>query len=180
METINFVAWVVVIGGIAIFAIAVMVRAYGSNPSIARFPTPVPYATLLDTPSDASSSEPDSLAASATSEPENSESENSDLESSADQPVGVDITEAAIALFQSGVSAFQSGQYRDAVDWFNQAIQTDNTFAEAFHNRGLALANLKKDNEAVRSLVQASEAYALRDRPDGIQTVKQHLQQLAA
>lgn len=192
METVNFVAWVVVIGGIAVFAIAVMVRAYGASPSTARFSTPVPYPPSSDTPS-APSSDPDPAAPSATSDPEHPDPENSDPKNSevsnpesansndpaiVDPAILVEVTEAAIAPFQNGMSAFESGQYRDAVDWFNQAIQTDNTFAEAFHNRGLALANLKQDNEAVRSLVQASEAYAIRDCPDGIQTVKQHLQQL--
>lgn len=201
MEIVNFVAWVAVIGGIAVFAIAVMVRAYSTTPSTARFLDPVPHRLTPPEPG-ASSSEASSEASSetysgtysgtyseasaeasteeASQEPSDNPSDDSSSTPPSEVPESPAIAEAAIAPFQKGISAFQAGQYRDAVEWFNQAIQSDATFAEAFHNRGLALANLQKDNEAVRSLVQASQAYAIRNRPDGIQTIKQHLQQLAA
>ena len=193
MEIVNFVAWVAVIGGIAVFAIAVMVRAYSTTPSTARFLDPVPHRLTPPEPG-ASSSEASSETYSGTyseasaeasteeasQEPSDNPSDDSSSTPPSEVPESPAIAEAAIAPFQKGISAFQAGQYRDAVEWFNQAIQSDATFAEAFHNRGLALANLQKDNEAVRSLVQASQAYAIRNRPDGIQTIKQHLQQLAA
>ena len=137
MERINFLAWLITIGGIALFAGIVMVRAYGPG----RQAPPFAAAIAL-------------------------------VESERTEPP------EAIACFQSGYAAFQTQRYSQAVDAFTQALQQSPEFAEAFHNRGRALANLKQQPQAVRSLLQACDAYALNDNPDGLAQVKQDLGRL--
>jgi tetratricopeptide (TPR) repeat protein len=88
-------------------------------------------------------------------------------------------TEAA-AQFQQGVAAFQAGKYRKAVNRFSQAIQRVSTFAEAYHNRGLAFANLRQDDDAARNLVKAGEGYLEQGNQDAFATVKQNLEALKA
>ncbi|MGK7873033.1 MAG: tetratricopeptide repeat protein [Xenococcaceae cyanobacterium] len=82
--------------------------------------------------------------------------------------------------FQQGCDAYQAGNYRQAIDKFSQAIQLVSTFAEAYHNRGLAFANLRQDDDAVSNLVSAGEFYAQRGNQEGIAIVKQNLEALKA
>jgi tetratricopeptide (TPR) repeat protein len=80
--------------------------------------------------------------------------------------------------FQAGVKAFQAGDYRRSLACFQQVTQVDPASPEARHNLGLALANLRQDNEAVASLVRAGELYAQQEKGEAIALLKQHLELL--
>jgi tetratricopeptide (TPR) repeat protein len=75
--------------------------------------------------------------------------------------------EEALAIFQSllktdsnnatiwnniGIILFRQGEYREAVNAFGQAADTDPEFTNALYNKSLALVNLGKDTEALRHL----------------------------
>jgi tetratricopeptide (TPR) repeat protein len=83
-------------------------------------------------------------------------------------------TEAAVQ-FQEGKDAYQAGQYRKAIDYFTEAIQHETSLAQAYHNRGLAYANLLQDDDSVVNLLNASELYAQQDNQDALRLLKQHL-----
>jgi tetratricopeptide (TPR) repeat protein len=91
-------------------------------------------------------------------------------------PIPTDAGNGVAELFQQGIEAYQSGVYRRAVDHFSVVIQKDDTFAEAYHNRGLALANLRQDAEAVRNLMKAGDLYLEQGNQDAIVLLKQHLE----
>lgn len=80
--------------------------------------------------------------------------------------------------FQQGIEAYKSGNYRRAKDKFSSAIQLISTLAEAYHNRGLAFANLRSDDEAVANLLGASELYQQQGNGLAIETIKQNLEAL--
>ena len=84
----------------------------------------------------------------------------------------------AVEYFQQGFEAYRSGNYRQALDRFNRAIQLGSNFAEAYHNRGLIFANLRQDNEAAKNMVSASELYAQQGKQEAIAIVKQNLEKL--
>jgi tetratricopeptide (TPR) repeat protein len=94
-------------------------------------------------------------------------------------PPGLENANAA-SQFQQGVEAFQAGNYRQSVDCFTRVIQHLPDLAEAYHNRGLAIANLRQINEAVSNLVQAAELYLQQDQQAAAQQVKQNLELLKA
>ncbi|MBE9078765.1 hypothetical protein IQ241_15920 [Romeria aff. gracilis LEGE 07310] len=81
----------------------------------------------------------------------------------------------AQAAFEQGVKVFQGGDYRGAIARFTQVSRLEPSCAEAFHNLGLAQVNVGDDNQAVRSLLQASERYDRQGSKDGIDQVKQQL-----
>ncbi|MGL5082988.1 MAG: tetratricopeptide repeat protein [Microcoleaceae cyanobacterium] len=84
-------------------------------------------------------------------------------------------TEATLQ-FQDGCSKFQAGDYRRAIESFTRALQQLETLAEAYHNRGLAYANLRKDDDSVINLLKASELYSQQDQGENLRVLKQHLQ----
>jgi tetratricopeptide (TPR) repeat protein len=84
----------------------------------------------------------------------------------------------AANLFQQGCDAYRAGNYRRAIDRFNQVVQLDPDCAEAFHNRGLATANLRQDSDAAQMLLHAGELYLQQGNPDGFNQVKQDLEAL--
>ena len=86
----------------------------------------------------------------------------------------------AVALLQQGNQAFQAGNYRQAADRFAASLRLNPTLAEAYHNRGRAIANLRSDNEAASTLVKAGELYLQQDNTTGYEQVKQDLQRLKA
>jgi tetratricopeptide (TPR) repeat protein len=47
---------------------------------------------------------------------------------------------------------FRQGEYREAVNAFGQAADTDPEFTNALYNKCLALVNLGKDTEALRAI----------------------------
>jgi len=81
----------------------------------------------------------------------------------------------ASVYFQQGIEAYQSGKYRKAKDKFTSALELISTMAEAYHNRALALANLRSDDEAVADLIRASELYQQQGTGLAIDTIKQNL-----
>lgn len=81
----------------------------------------------------------------------------------------------ASVYFQQGIAAYQSGNYRKAKDKFSSAIQLISTLAEAYHNRGLAFANLRSDDEAVVNLIGASELYQQQANGSALEEIKQNL-----
>ncbi len=88
-------------------------------------------------------------------------------------PVQVDSEEQQLA--RVGCEAFRQGKFERAIAHFTQALQHDATLAEARHNLGLVQANLKRDNDAVRSLVQAGEVYLEQGNREGYERVKADL-----
>jgi tetratricopeptide (TPR) repeat protein len=84
----------------------------------------------------------------------------------------------ASVYFKQGIEAYQSGNYRQAKDKFSSAIQLMPTLAEAYHNRGLAFANLRSDDEAVANLISASELYQQQKNGFAIDLIKQNLEAL--
>ncbi|MEP0911199.1 tetratricopeptide repeat protein [Leptolyngbya sp. GB1-A1] len=90
------------------------------------------------------------------------------------------LNEEAALQFEKGCTAFGANQYRQAIDCFRRAIQLDPGFAEAYHNRGRATANLRQLNEAIGDLLQASEQYLAQDNVAGFDRVRQDLETLKA
>ncbi|MGV0027331.1 tetratricopeptide repeat protein [Phormidesmis priestleyi] len=98
------------------------------------------------------------------------------------EPISIELlpaTEASKAFYQ-GCLNYQTGKYQAAIDPFTQAIQLDPTFAEAFHNRGLTWANLRRDDDATINLVKASELYLERGDRASVAVIKQNLEALKA
>jgi tetratricopeptide (TPR) repeat protein len=88
-------------------------------------------------------------------------------------------TEACVQ-FQEGYNAYKGGQYRQAIDYFTQAIHYESNLAQAYHNRGLAYANLRQDDDSVVNLLSASELYSQQDNKEALLLIKQHLQAIKA
>ena len=86
----------------------------------------------------------------------------------------------ALQQFQQGIVAFREGRYPAAIEQFTQAIQLAPTFAEVYHDRGLAFANLRRDDDATFNLVKASELYLERGNRASVTIVKQNLEALKA
>jgi len=51
-----------------------------------------------------------------------------------------------------GIIQFRQGEYREAVNAFGQATDTDPEFTNAWFNKSLALVHLGKDTEVLRAL----------------------------
>lgn len=93
---------------------------------------------------------------------------------SADKPLPTLQPEAA-AAFEQGCAAYRANQFRRAVDCLTQTIQIDPTFAEAYHNRGRAIANLRRVPDGVADLVKASDLYLEQGQTDRLAQLKQDL-----
>lgn len=89
-----------------------------------------------------------------------------------------DVGSKASVYFQQGIEAYQSGNYRKAKYKFSSALQLISTLAAAYHNRALAVANLRSDDEAVADLIRASELYQQQGNGSAIALVKQNLEAL--
>ncbi len=148
MNTSSFLIWVIFLGAIAAFAVINMSQAYVGSGSLAV----VFSEPILPIPSSAANSEMALL--------------QQDKEVKQDKEV------------QQGNEAFQAGNYRKAADRFATAIQLNPNSAEAYHNRGRAIANLRSDNEAASTLVKAGELYLQQDNSTGYEQVKQDLRLL--
>jgi tetratricopeptide (TPR) repeat protein len=77
-----------------------------------------------------------------------------DLFTQATELVELGRLEEALALFQTniGIILFRQVKYREAVNAFGQAADTDPEFTNALYNKSLALVNLGKDTEALHHL----------------------------
>lgn len=95
----------------------------------------------------------------------------------APNPVPTLQTEAANS-FQQACESYRNGQYRQAIEQFSQAIQQDPDLAEAYHNRGRAIANLRRIPEAVADLVKAGECYSQQNNGTELAKLKQDLSSL--
>lgn len=95
-------------------------------------------------------------------------------------PTPTNLKPEVLDRFRSGVSAYCSGNYRRAADEFGRVIQTQPNLAQAHHNRGLAFANLRQDDNATRALVKAAELYLELGDKASADLVKQHLSALRA
>ncbi len=81
----------------------------------------------------------------------------------------------AIAAFNQGCTLFNQSDYRGAIDRFAAALALAPNWPEAYHNWGLALANLLDDNEAVPRLVKAGELYLNQGDLQGSALLRRHL-----
>lgn len=80
-----------------------------------------------------------------------------------------------VLQFQKACDAYRSSKFRRAIDQFTRLIQLQPTLAEAYHNRGLAAANLHQDDQAVSDLLQAGEQYLEQGNSAGFDRIKQDL-----
>ncbi|NJL48187.1 MAG: hypothetical protein HC929_12765 [Leptolyngbyaceae cyanobacterium SM2_5_2] len=91
----------------------------------------------------------------------------------------VPVGERARTQLQAGCDAFRRGRFNRAVTEFMAVMTAEPACAEAFHNYGLACANLGNDGLAVQALVKASDLYDQQGTKAGLDQVKQDLEQLA-
>lgn len=84
------------------------------------------------------------------------------------------------STFHQGYDAFQAGNYLSALELFTEVIDAAPQCPEAYHNRGLILANLRKDNQAVKDLAQAADLYAARENGTAIALIRKQLEQMKA
>ena len=84
------------------------------------------------------------------------------------------------STFHQGYDAFQAGNYQSAFESFTEVIQAAPECPEAYHNRGLVLANLLKDNQAVKDLAIAANLYAERENGTAIGMIRNQLEQIKA
>lgn len=82
--------------------------------------------------------------------------------------------------FEAGCQAFSEGEYAQAIAAFERELRSHPNHAEAYHNRGLAFANLRQDDKAVENLLKASQCYAEVDRPEALKQLRSQLQALKA
>ena len=94
-----------------------------------------------------------------------------------DQP-STPLASATLAIFVGAVGTYKAGDYRGAIEQFTQVVEQEPGCAEAWHNMGLAYANIGDNNKAVRSLLKASAAYDQQDTKAGIDRIKQELEVL--
>ena len=92
----------------------------------------------------------------------------------------LDLKNEALQSFEEGILEFKKRRYLAAIEHFTQAIQLNPTAAEIYHDRGLAFANLRRDDDATFNLVKASELYLERGDRDSVTIVKQNLEALKA
>ena len=90
----------------------------------------------------------------------------------------IDVT--VVSQFHRGMNAYKQQKYRQAIEDFSTCIDRMGSLAEAYHNRGLAFANLYQDREAVENLVKAGELYAEGNNEGGIRRIRQDLEVLQA
>lgn len=81
--------------------------------------------------------------------------------------------------FEAGCAAFAQGRYPAAIDQFTAVMVAEPNCAEAFHNGGLAYANMGTDGQAVQALLKASELYDRQSTKPRLDLVKQQLEQIA-
>ena len=90
----------------------------------------------------------------------------------------IPLSTEAQALYVAAVGTYRAGDYRSAVEKFTELLNQEPNCAEAFHNLGLAYANVGDNNKAVRSLLKAGDAYDQQDTKEGLEQIKQALERL--
>ena len=96
-----------------------------------------------------------------------------------DEP-SMPLTGADLEAFVGAVGTYLSGDYRGAIEQFTQVIEAEKGCAEAWHNVGLAYANVGDNNKAVRSLLKASDAYDKQGTKEGLDRIKENMERLKA
>ncbi|MGD1863135.1 MAG: tetratricopeptide repeat protein [Phormidesmis sp.] len=94
-----------------------------------------------------------------------------------DQP-SVAVSTEALNTFVGAVGTYKASDYRGAVDQFTEVLSKEPNCAEAFHNLGLAYANIGDNDKALRSLLKAGDAYDKQGTKEGIEQIKRDLKTL--
>ncbi|MBE9060727.1 tetratricopeptide repeat protein [cf. Phormidesmis sp. LEGE 11477] len=90
----------------------------------------------------------------------------------------IPLSTAAQTLYIAAVGTYRAGDYRGAIEQFTELLNQEPNCAEAFHNLGLAYANVGDNNKAVRSLLKAGDAYDQQGTKEGLEQIKQTLEKL--
>lgn len=96
-----------------------------------------------------------------------------------DEP-SLPLSQSAQTIFISAVSTYKAGDYRRAIDLCKATLEQEPNCAEAFHNMGLAYANIGDNDKALRSFLKAGDAYDKQETKAGIERIKQDLKTLKA
>ena len=91
-----------------------------------------------------------------------------------DQP-SVAVSSDALTSFVGAVGTYKAGDYRGAIEQFTAVLNKEPNCAEAFHNLGLAYANIGDNDKALRSFLKASDAYDKQGTKVGIEQIKRDL-----
>ena len=94
-----------------------------------------------------------------------------------DQP-SVAVSTEALNTFVGAVGTYKASDYRGAVDQFTEVLSKGPNCAEAFHDLGLAYANIGDNDKALRSLLKAGDAYDKQGTKEGIEQFKRDLKTL--
>lgn len=100
-------------------------------------------------------------------------------DSKIDRP-SIPLSTAAMGDFVGAIGTFKAGDYRKALEQLTKVVEQEPNCAEAWHNIGLAYANVGDNNKAVRSLLKAGDAYDRQGTKEGIEGVKQALETIKA
>ena len=65
--------------------------------------------------------------------------------------------ETSAVLFHQGFASHNKGKYKEAIEKYDEAIELNPVFAEAYNNRGLAKGDLKQYQEAIADYEKAIE-----------------------
>jgi tetratricopeptide (TPR) repeat protein len=79
----------------------------------------------------------------------------------------LDQQNAPAYLSYRGIAYLQSGQFKQSIADFEEAIAIDPQFADAYYFKGLALTNLDRDKEAIaafREYIRLGDDAALIDQ----------------
>ena len=96
-----------------------------------------------------------------------------------DEP-SLPLSQLAQTSFISAVSTYKAGDYRGAIDHCKTTLKQEPNCAEAFHNMGLAYANIGDNDKALRSFLKAGDAYDKQETKAVIERIKQDLEPLKA
>jgi len=64
-----------------------------------------------------------------------------------------------VTLYNMGNNFYYQGEFNKSIESYDQAIQIKSDYADAWYNRGIALMNLTKYNESIKSFDKAIEYY---------------------
>ncbi|MEM9945652.1 MAG: hypothetical protein AAF810_06265 [Cyanobacteria bacterium P01_D01_bin.36] len=96
------------------------------------------------------------------------------------QTPSIPLSESATRAFIAAGATHKAGDYRRAIEQLTPVVEQEPNCAEAWHNIGLAYANVGDNNKAVRSLLKASDAYDKQGTKLGIERIKKDLETLKA
>lgn len=92
----------------------------------------------------------------------------------------IPLSEAAMLGFTGAVGTYKATDYRGALEQFTKVVEQEPSCAEAWHNIGLAYANVGDNNKAARSLLKAADAYDKQGTKEGLDRLKEDLETLKA